>query len=256
MMTLLFLGDVVGENGCGFVASKLGAIKREYSIDITVINGENSANGNGITPKSAESLFSAGADIITTGNHCFRRKEVMPLYEENDCLLRPANFPEGNPGKGVCIYDMGRTRIAVINLMGTLYLEALDNPFTVIDRLLKEIDTPNIFIDFHAEATSEKKALGQYLAGRVTGVFGTHTHVQTADEAILPGNTAYITDAGMCGAELSVLGVKSEIAIQKQRFHSPVRFAESDNPAFLNGVAVAFDEKIGKAYNIKRLLIR
>lgn len=256
MMNLLFLGDVVGENGCEFVASKLSAVKREYSVDITVINGENSANGNGITPKSAESLFSAGADVITTGNHCFRRKEVMQLYEENNCLLRPANYPEGNPGKGVCIYDMGRTRIAVINLMGTLYLEALDNPFTVIDRLLEDIDTPNIFIDFHAEATSEKKSLGQYLAGRVTGVFGTHTHVQTADEAILPGGTAYITDAGMCGAELSVLGIKSEIAIQKQRFHSPVRFTESDNPAFLNGVVTNFDEKTGKAYNIKRLLIR
>ena len=255
-MNLLFLGDVVGSHGCDFVASKIKNIKREHSIDITVINGENSANGNGITPQSANSLFTLGADIITTGNHCYRRKEIMDMYDRNDFLIRPANFPKGNAGKGVCIYDMGAVRVAVINLMGTLYLEALDNPFTVVDRLLEDISTPNIFIDFHAEATSEKKAMGQYLAGRVTGVFGTHTHVQTSDEAILSDHTAYITDAGMCGAELSVLGVKSDIAIRKQRFHCPVKFVESSEPAFLNGVVVSFDEKLGKAYNIKRLIIR
>lgn len=256
IMNLLFLGDVVGSHGCSFVASKINEIKREYNIDIVVINGENSADGNGITPQSAKSLFNLGADVITTGNHCFRRREIMPLYDEKNCLIRPANFPEGNAGKGVCVYDMGSAKIAVINLMGTLYLEAIDNPFSVIDRLLEEIDTPNIFIDFHAEATSEKKSMGQYLAGRVTAVLGTHTHVQTADEVILSDHTAYITDAGMCGAELSVLGVKSELAIKKQRFHCPVRFVESNNPAFINGVVVAFDEKCGKAYNIKRLLIR
>ena len=255
-MNLLFLGDIVGSHGCEFVSSKLPGIKREYDIDITVVNGENSADGNGITPSSAEFLFKMGADIITTGNHCFRRREIMPLYDECQALLRPANYPEGNVGHGLCIYDMGRVQIAVINLIGTLYLESLDNPFTVIDRLLERIDTPNIFIDFHAEATSEKKTLGHYLTGKVTGVFGTHTHVQTADEIILGKHTAYITDAGMCGAELSVLGVKSEIAIQKQRFHAPVRFSESDAPAFINGVVVSFDEKCGKAYNIKRLLIR
>ncbi len=255
-MNLLFLGDIVGSHGCNFVASKISEIKREYSIDIVVVNGENSADGNGITPHSAKQLFSLGADVITTGNHCFRRKEIMSLYDENDRIIRPANFPEGNAGKGVCIYDMGYTAVAVINLMGTLYMEALDNPFTVTDRLLEEIETPNIFIDFHAEATSEKKAMGQYLAGKVTAVIGTHTHVQTADETILPGGTAYITDAGMCGAELSVLGVKSEIAIQKQRFHCPVKFTESDNPPFINGVVVNFDGKLGKANNIKRLMIR
>lgn len=256
MLNLLFLGDVVGEGGCEFVRSRMSGIKRENDIDIVVINGENSATGNGITPYSAKQLFSLGADVITTGNHCFRRKEVMQLYDEKDCLLRPANFPEGNVGKGVCVLDLGRTEIAVINLMGTLYLEALDNPFTVVDELLKDIKTPNIFIDFHAEATAEKKALGQYLDGRVTAVFGTHTHVQTADETVLPHGTAYITDAGMCGAELSVLGVKSELAIKKQRFHAPVRFEESEEKQFINGVVVSFDEKLGKAHSIKRLIIR
>lgn len=255
-MNLLFLGDVVGSNGSGFVASKLGEIKRQYSIDLTVINGENSADGNGITPKSAAFLFNAGADVITTGNHCYRRKEVLPLYDEKEFLLRPANFPDGNAGKGVCVVDMFKCRVAVINLMGTLYLEALDNPFAVIDKLLADIDTPNIFVDFHAEATSEKKSMGHYLAGRVTGIFGTHTHVQTSDEAILCDHTAYITDAGMCGAEMSVLGVKSEIAIEKQRFHAPVKFIESTERPFINGVVVSFDEKLGKSNNIKRLIIR
>lgn len=255
-MNILFLGDVVGSHGCDFVESKIRGIKQEYGVDFTVINGENSADGNGITPKSAQRLFHMGADVITTGNHCFRRREIMEMYESCDTLLRPANFPEGNPGKGVCIFDMGSARIAVINLMGTLYLEALDNPFTVVDKILADIDTPNIFVDLHAEATSEKKSMGHYLTGRVTGVFGTHTHVQTSDEVILGGHTAYITDAGMCGAEMSVLGVKTEIAIRKQRFHGPVKFEESSEPAFLNGVVVSFDEKIGKAYNIKRLIIR
>lgn len=255
-MKLLFLGDVVGERGCEFVKSRMGAIKKEHSPDIIVINGENSAAGNGITPHSAKQLFSLGADVITTGNHCFRRKEVMPLYDENDRLLRPANFPEGNAGKGICILDLGRTRIAVINLMGTLYMEPLNNPFETVDKLLGKIDTPNIFVDFHAEATAEKKSLGFYLDGRVTAVFGTHTHVQTADETILPKKTAYITDAGMCGAELSVLGVKSELAIKKQRFHSPVRFEESDGEQFLNGVIVGFDEKNGRAQGIQRLILR
>lgn len=165
-MNILFLGDVVGSHGCNFVESKIRGIKREYAIDFTVINGENSADGNGITPRSARRLFHMGADVITTGNHCFRRREVMDMYESCGTLLRPANFPEGNAGRGVCVFDMGSARIAVINLMGTLYLEALDNPFTVVDKLLADIDTPNIFVDLHAEATSEKKAMGHYLTGR------------------------------------------------------------------------------------------
>lgn len=255
-MKLLFLGDVVGRIGSEFVGSKLRYLKSFYAADITVVNGENSANGNGITPASAKYLFSHGADIITTGNHCYRRKEIMDMYDSEEFLLRPANFPDGNVGHGVCIYDMGSSRIAVVNLMGTVYMDALDNPFSVIDRLLDEIDTPNIFVDFHAEATSEKKAMGQYLAGRVTAVFGTHTHVQTADECILSEHTGYITDVGMCGPELSVLGVKSEIAIEKQRFHSPVKFVESENPPFINGVLVEFSQGNGKCVAIERLIIR
>ena len=244
-MKILFLGDIVGSHGCRFVRSKIFDIKKQYNIDTVIVNGENSADGNGITP-----------DVITTGNHCFRRKEMMKRYDEPCNVIRPANYPEGAPGKGVYIHDMGSARLAVINLMGTVYLEALDNPFTVIDRILEDIDTPNILVDFHAEATSEKKAMGQYLAGRVTAVIGTHTHVQTADETILSGHTAYITDAGMCGAELSVLGVKSELAINKMKTHLPVKFAESDNPPFLNGVIIEYDKKNGKALSVERIILR
>ena len=255
-MNLLFLGDVVGEIGCNFVGEKLRGLKKFYNAEVAVVNGENSANGNGITPHSAKALFSNGADIITTGNHCYRRREIYETLDREEMLLRPANFPEGNPGHGVCLYDMGKCSIAVINLMGTVYMEALDNPFSTVDRLLGEIDTPNIFVDFHAEATGEKKAMGFYLAGKVTAVFGTHTHVQTADEIILNEHTGYITDAGMCGPELSVLGVKTEIAIEKQRYHAPVRFAESDNPPFINGVILEFNENNGKCVAIERLIIR
>ena len=255
-MKLLFLGDVVGEIGSRFVGSKLRSLKQFYGADLVVINGENSANGNGITPQSAKYLFQIGADVVTTGNHCYRRKEILDMFNENEFLIRPANFPEGNVGRGYCVLDMGSTRVAVVNHMGTVYMEALDNPFSTIDRLLGEIDTPNIIVDFHAEATSEKKAMGQYLAGKVTAVFGTHTHVQTADECILSDHTAYITDVGMCGPELSVLGVKSEIAIEKQRFHSPVKFVESDNPPFINGVIIEFDTKNGKCNTIERIIIR
>ncbi|MBR1739582.1 MAG: TIGR00282 family metallophosphoesterase [Ruminococcus sp.] len=252
-MKLLFIGDVVGNSGCEALERRLYEIKQQHRIDVTVINGENSAQGNGITPASYERLIQLGADVVTTGNHCFRRREILDTFERSETLLRPANFPEGVCGRGVTVIDLCPVRIAVINLMGTMYLDSLDNPFAVIDGLLKEIDTPNIFVDFHAEATSEKKAMGFYLKGRVTGVVGTHTHVQTADEEILGGHTAYITDAGMTGPKDSVLGVDAAAVIEKFRYRTPVRFTESENPAFINGVVIEFDEKLGKATNITRV---
>ncbi|SEL12061.1 TIGR00282 family metallophosphoesterase [Ruminococcus albus] len=255
-MNLLFIGDVVGCSGTDFLEEQLYGIKRKYNIDVTVVNGENSAQGNGITPQSFDRLISMGVDVVTTGNHCFRRREVMELYDSSEFLLRPANFPEGVAGRGVGIIDLCPVKIAVVNLMGTMYMEALDNPFTEIDKILDGIDTPNIFVDFHAEATSEKKAMGHYLKGRVTAVMGTHTHVQTADEVILGGHTAYITDVGMTGPEFSVLGVDSDIVIDKFRYHCPVKFTESDSPCFLNGVVVSFDEKSGKSTNITRIISR
>lgn len=164
MKNLLFIGDVVGKAGCDFLASKLSGIKRLYDIDVTVVNGENSAQGNGITRYSADSIVRAGADIITTGNHAFRRKETLDIFDE-DYIIRPANYPEGGcVGKGVCILDMGAYSVAFVNLMGTVYMDPLDNPFTKIDEILEQISVPNIFVDFHAEATSEKKAMGFHLA--------------------------------------------------------------------------------------------
>ena len=255
-MKLLFVGDVVGKSGCDFLSEKIGGIKKEYGIDVFVVNGENSAQGNGITRKSLEMLVSAGADVVTTGNHCFKRRESVDIYDEFDYLTRPANYPDGVCGHGVCMLDMGAFKIAVVNLQGVVYMDPLDNPFETVDRVLSRIDTNNIFVDFHAEATAEKKAMGHYLAGRVTALFGTHTHVQTADEIILSNHTAYITDVGMTGPELSVLGVDIEPAVNKQRFHYPVQFKESESPCFLNGVVVDFDEKLGKANKIERIIVR
>lgn len=254
-MRLLFIGDIVSHSGCEFLGSKLYGIKKDYNIDITVVNGENSADGNGITPFSCDYLTKIGADVITTGNHAFRRREAAEVFENTEHLIRPLNYPEGVVGKGVYLLDMGRCRVAVVNLMGVVYMEPLDNPFSVIDKALKQLDTPNIIVDFHAEATAEKKAMGYYLDGRVTAVLGTHTHVQTADEQILPAGTAYITDVGFTGPEESVLGVKKELAIEKQRLHFPVKFVEADTPCYINGVVVDFDEKTGRARSIERIRV-
>ncbi|MGN0666678.1 MAG: TIGR00282 family metallophosphoesterase [Huintestinicola sp.] len=254
-MNILFIGDIVGSLGCSFAEKTVFSIKQKCGIDIVIANGENSADGNGITPNSLKSILSF-ADVVTTGNHCFRRREIMDVFDSSDRLIRPANYPAEAPGRGYTYVDMGFCRLAVLNLIGTVFMESMENPFGCIDKLLDEIDTPNIIVDFHAESTSEKKALGFYLAGRVTALCGTHTHVQTSDEAILSGHTAYITDVGMCGAEESVLGVKKELAIYKQRTRLPVRFTESDNPPYFNGVIIGFDPKTGKADKIERLIIR
>lgn len=255
MMKALHIGDVVGLAGCQFLEKSLPRMKQTHKIDFTIINGENSAQGNGITKHSMEQLFAAGADVITTGNHCFKRREALTIYEHS-AVIRPANYPQGCVGRGVCHVDFGPWQAAVINLSGTAYLDPLDNPFTVVEQLLEEIDTPNIFVDFHAEATAEKKAMGFFLAGRVTSVIGTHTHVQTADETILAGHTGYLTDVGMTGPEESILGVAVQPALDRFRFHFPTRFTESDSSCFCNAAVITFDEKCGKCTKIERLIIR
>lgn len=255
-MKLLFIGDVVGKAGCTFLANNLYKIKQEHDIDFTIVNGENSAEGNGITKHSMELLTNCGTDVITTGNHAFNRRECTEIFDTTPHLLRPANYPEDVIGKGYCICDVGMTQIAVINLMGVVYMEPLNNPFDTIDEILSKINTPNIFVDFHAEATAEKKAMGYYLAGRVTAMFGTHTHVQTNDANILAGHTGYITDAGMTGPEESVLGITSEIAIAKLRKHYPVKFTTSKNPCFINGVVADFDNSLGKINKIYTIIYK
>lgn len=254
-MNILMFGDVVGQIGCDCLRRNCASLKQKYQAELVIVNGENSATGNGITPQSAQQLFEAGADVITTGNHCFRRR-CDSLYEDHPRILRPANFPEGAPGSGVTVLDMGRTQAAVINLMGTAYMEPLDNPFSVIDSLLSRLDAKIILVDFHAEATAEKRAMGYYLEGRVTAVAGTHTHVQTADSELLGGVTGYISDLGMVGPARSVLGVEPALAIEKQRFHRPVTFVEATGDCILNGICLRADDKTGKATEIIPIFLR
>ena len=253
-MRILMFGDAVGETGTACFQKTAPKLKREYKADLVIVNGENSAKGNGITQHSAQQLFEGGADVITTGNHCFRRR--CPEIFQHDRILRPANYPEGAPGKGICILDCGAYRFAVVNLMGTAFMEPLDNPFSVIDAILPTLGTTNILVDFHAEATSEKRAMGIYLKGKVSAVIGTHTHVQTADEELIGGTTGYLTDVGMIGAEYSVLGVHPEPAIEKQRFHTPVQFTEATGSCMIGGVLLEIDTKSGICNKIERIFIR
>ena len=253
-MQILAIGDVVGSVGCKFLRQHLPPLKKIKGIDLVIANGENSADGNGITPSSAEFLFDSGVDILTTGNHAFRRREVYDLYDSCETLLRPANYPKGTPGKGFCIYDMGRIRVGVVNLSGVVYLEPLDDPFETVDKLLHSMPKVTL-VDFHAEATGEKGAMAYYLDGRVSAVFGTHTHVQTADEQILENGTGYISDLGMVGPTRSILGVKPEIIVQKMRSKMPIRFENADGPCHMDCVLFTIDEKSGKTTKIERMRI-
>lgn len=256
-MRLLFLGDVVGEGGCDFVLQKLPAFKRKENIDICIANGENSAKGNGVTPKSCKMLFDSGVDFITLGNHTFKRPEIMDYLDGNVDVIRPYNYPDGAPGSGVGIIDKGRYRVAVINMLGTAYSEPLGNPFWAMNKALGEVDGCKIvFVDFHAEATAEKRAMGFYLDGKVTAVLGTHTHVQTADEQLLPKGTAYITDLGMVGPVQSVLGIEPSLTIKKFKSNLPVRFENATGDYCMSGCIIEVDEKTGKAVSIERVNVK
>lgn len=255
-MQVLCVGDVVGNSGCALLRRVLPAVKRHYGVDVCIVNGENSAEGNGITPDSARSLFDSGADVITTGNHVFRRKEIHEALDRQDMLLRPANYPRSAPGHGLCVVDRGRYQVAVVSLMGVVYMEPLACPFETLDALLEQAGRPKFcIVDFHAEATAEKKALAFYADGRISALVGTHTHVQTADEQILPAGTGFITDLGMTGPVKSVLGVHPELAIAKMRDKLPVRFANADGPAAMNALLLTLDDKTGKTSVLERLCI-
>ncbi len=256
-MRILAVGDVVGTSGLECLRAKLPMLKKENKIDLCVVNGENSSDGNGITPSSAEHIFVSGADVITTGNHAYRRKEMYEYFDDNEFVIRPANYSENNPGRGVCVVDMGRCSVCVINLMGNMYMaDSLDNPFHTIDRLLDEYSENRIIlVDFHAETTSEKRAMAFYLDGRVSALFGTHTHVQTADECILKNGTGYITDLGMVGTIDSVLGVKPQIIIDKFKYNMPARFDFFKGPASLCGCIFEIDDRTGKTISVERICI-
>ena len=254
-MRLLMIGDVVGAPGCNYVREKLPAFKRKYEIDVVVANGENSAVGNGVLPVSAGHLFDSGIDVLTGGNHSFKRREIYDHLPDHPNLLRPANYPDCPYGEGWFVLDAGSFTLLVISLLGTVYLEPLDDPFRTADKLIREHPATFTVVDFHAEATGEKMAMGYYLDGRVSAVVGTHTHVQTADEQILEKGTGYISDLGMTGPVRSILGTSPEDIVQKMTSHLPTRFHVPEGACKLEGVILDLDKKTGLCTEIRRVRI-
>ena len=256
MLRLLFLGDIIGEPGRKAVIEMLPTLKSAWGIDFAVANGENVAAGRGITPKLAIDLLRCGVAVITTGDHVWDQKEVVSFIDTEPRLLRPINYPEGTPGGGSIILETAKGKVGVINVQGrTFMLPALENPFRRVWAEVEQIrtQTPVIFVDVHAETTSEKIALGRFLDGKVSVVAGTHTHVQTADDQIFPGGTAFICDAGMCGPTESVLG--REIQPIVQRFYSsmPINFPVAKGEVKLHGLMVDIDEETGRAMSVQRI---
>ena len=255
-MNILAIGDVVGEIGCQFLRERLPSLKKTENIDLVIANGENSADGNGITKLSAEYMFSSGVDVITLGNHTFRRKEIYDVLDNSVSIIRPANYPENTThGNGFTVYDLGRIQVTIINLMGCMFMDALNDPYTVIDDILKKTDTKIKILDFHAEATAEKLAMAYYLDGKISAMFGTHTHVQTSDERIFPHGMGYITDVGMTGPYESVLGVVPEIAVRKFKEKLPVKFETADGKCRLDCIKFTISDKTGKTLDVKRIEI-
>ena len=255
-MNLLFIGDVNGRAGRNLVREHLDRLVDRHRVDYAVANVENTADGFGITPALAAELEGLGLHVMTSGNHIWDKIEILPYIEEHRTLLRPHNYPIGSPGTGVHLgATAGGVPVAVVNLMGRVFMNALDCPFRTADRILQELKDRCrvVLVDFHAEATSEKVAMGWYLDGRVSAVIGTHTHVQTADERVLPGGTAVITDVGMTGSRDSVIGVEKELAIRRFLQQMPVRFTSAKKNPRLCGVVVDIDESTGKARGIERL---
>lgn len=255
MIRLLMIGDVVGECGCETLSRHLWQLKKWKGADLVIVNGENSAKGNGITVASATQLFAAGADVITTGNHVWRRREIYHYLDDARYVVRPANYPSACPGMGYTIFTVKTVRICVINLLGLVYMDALENPFTCADRLLEKLaGQADLFVvDFHAEATSEKKALALHLDGRIQALVGTHTHVQTADAKVLPGGCAFITDLGMTGADDSILGVRKDEVIHRFLTKMPVRFEEAWGEPLLCGACITLDEEKKRAVEIEAI---
>ena len=257
-MKILTIGDIVGKSGVEFLKNNLKEFKSVHKIDFVVANGENSAEGNGILPDCAKKIFESGVDVITNGNHTFRRREIFPFLNENHRILRPYNYPsKSTPGFGFCKVKVNNINVAVINLLGVAYLESINLPLDSLDEALRFcVDCPIKIVDFHAEATAEKRALGYYVDGKVSVVFGTHTHVQTSDEEILPLGTGYITDVGMTGTICSVLGVKKEISIKRMKDRMPVRFENATGPCKMECAVFEVDDKSGKTVAIERFRLK
>jgi 2',3'-cyclic-nucleotide 2'-phosphodiesterase len=257
-MRILFIGDIVGKAGRQAVEGLLERCVADHQIDFTVANGENAAGGMGITPVIASEFLDLGIDVLTSGNHIWAKKEIMPFLDEEERLLRPANYPDRVPGRGAGIFRFGNgKKIGVLNIEGRVFMRNLECPFRVSEKEVEKLkeQTPVILVDFHAEATSEKVALAWFLNGKVSAVVGTHTHVQTADERILSGGTAYITDVGMTGPLASVIGIRRQIALERFLTQLPLKFDVATEEIELQGVILEVDEQTGKSRSIERVRV-
>jgi 2',3'-cyclic-nucleotide 2'-phosphodiesterase len=256
MLTVLFLGDVVGEPGRTAVIARLPELKEEYSLDFIIVNGENAAGGRGITGKITIDFLRAGVSVVTTGDHIWDQKEIVPFLDLEPRLLRPLNYPDGAPGNGSIVLDTAKGKVGVINVQARTFMQPiLENPFRAVDAAVTKIreETANIIVDAHGETTSEKIALGRFLDGKVSAVIGTHTHVQTADEQIFPGGTAFLCDAGMCGPVNSILGRAIEPIMNRFVSNLPASFPVASGEVRLRGALLQIDETTGRALSITRV---
>jgi metallophosphoesterase (TIGR00282 family) len=254
-LNILFIGDIVGNPGRKAAKDMIQKLRKDRQIDFCIVNGENAAGGSGITYVVAQELYKSGVDAITLGNHTWSKREIANFIDSDKCIVRPANYPEELPGKGSTVISNDKGKIGVLNLMGRVYMDSIDCPFKAADReiaMLKS-EVKVIVVDMHAEATSEKCALAWYIDGRVSCVLGTHTHVQTADERILPCGTAFISDVGMTGPSEGIIGVNREIVINKFLTHMPNKFEMAQGPVQFNAVYLEVDEKTGKTLKIERI---
>ena len=255
IMKVLAVGDVVASNGLDFLKANLPALKKDHSVDFCVVNGEN-ASVLGITPGQAEAIYDAGADVITMGNHTWGRREIIPYIQKTNRMLRPANLSDRQPGKGWGVYDSPGGSVAVIDLIGRCNMDYTpDNPFTEVERILKKLQTKIILVEIHAEATSEKLAMGWMLDGKVSAVWGTHTHVQTADDRVLPSGTGYITDLGMTGPRNSILGIRPDLSIRRFKGEVPMRYEPAAGSCKLEGCLFHIDTDTGRCKKTERILI-
>ena len=256
-MRLLFLGDVVGRPGRRALAALVPRLAAQEDIEFVIANCENASGGKGVDPRSADELHEAGVDVLTSGNHVWQNREIVPYMRESGRLLRPLNFPPGVPGVGWTVQKARRSeaRVAVLNLIGRVFMAPVDCPFRAADEALADIrrEASIVFVDMHAEATSEKVAMGRFLDGRVSAIVGSHTHIQTADETVLPGGSAYLTDAGMCGPEDSVLGVRTDRVVERFLTQMPTRFEVATGAVLVQGAVIDIDGETGRAQSIRRV---
>jgi metallophosphoesterase (TIGR00282 family) len=253
-MRVLFIGDVVGSPGRKGLRETMPSLRERHSPDLIVVNGENSAGGMGITERTANDIFDTGAGVITTGNHVYRHREAYEFLDREERVIRPANYPQANPGRGHTVVEAGGMRVGVINLSGGVGLRVARSPFDTVDAILDRIEADAVLVDFHAEVSSEKVAMGWHLDGRVAAVFGTHTHVPTADGRVLPGGTAHISDVGMTGSRTSVLGVKPEQALRSLITQMPTRFETASEDVWVMGALVEVNQR-GLADSIEPVLV-